>query len=46
MMSNDSDRDSDSDEERVTETDALADSGTRYRTLVANKSGESSDDDS
>lgn len=35
-----------SEEESVSEADALAEGGTRYRTLEANKSGESSDDGS
>lgn len=38
--------DSGSDGESVSESEATSADGTRYRTLTANKSGESSEDDS
>jgi len=37
---------SSSENESVSEAEATSDDGTRYRTLTANKSGESSDEDS
>jgi len=43
-MSNSQMSDADSDPERISEADAVSDDGTRYRTLTANKSGETTDD--
>lgn len=44
-MSNDQNSDGDPDSEAVTEAEALAGDGTRYRTLEVSKGGDSSDED-